>query len=327
MTDMATPSSSATEDRSRRLSRRGAFYNGIGLSLIVGLLIIVGLGVLGVSSLGWFTLSTAMAMIGLSIGLLSVVAVISLMSMRRTIDMLSSHEKALAKQADRHAALAAKVQDDRAAAQAERDRKQDEMIATHRTVQKVRDRDQDTATASLSDRQDAGFVEAEQRAEAARTAGNTRTATADPFAMEGAEVHPVQEVEGIGERYGALLEEIGITDTRDLWYADPVSVAGSIEADLLRVKDWQCMAELMAVEGIGPQYAELLVRSDIGSIPELSDQDPEVLQARIERLEGRLDKRVQGNEIGTKAVTSWIESARAHHNGGPATTTPETGGS
>lgn len=292
------------------LSDRGAFYNGVGVSLIVGLLIVVGLGVLGVTSVGWFTLSTAMAMIGLSIGLLAVVSLISLISMRRTINMLSSHEAALAKQADNHAALAAKVQNQRAAAQA------------------VRDRGQDAALANLSDRQDASVVETAQRTEGGRTAVLTRRDRADrgdPFQVEGAEIHPVQEVEGIGKHYGELLEEIGIMDTRDLWFADPVAVANAIKADLLRVKDWQSMAELMTVEGVGPQYSELLARASVASIPELCVEDPEELTARIQKLEGRLQKRVQGNKIGTKVVKSWIASARSHHNGGPEKVTADTG--
>lgn len=315
MNKMATLSSSPAETRATRaksLSDRGAFYNGIGVSLIVGLLIVVGLGVLGVTSGGWFSVTTAMAMIGLSIGLLAVVSLISLISMSRTIKILGSHEAVLAMQADKHAALAAQVQSQRAAAQA------------------ARDRGQDAALADLSDRQDASFVEATQRAEGGRTmvhAREGRTGRGDPFQVEGAEIHPVQDVEGIGKHYGELLEEIGIMNTRDLWYADPVSVAGSIEADLLRVKDWQSMSELMTLDGVGPQYSELLVRAGVASIPALCAEDPEELEGRIQALEGRLQKRVQGNKIGTKVVKSWIATAWSHHNGGPQKITADSGGS
>lgn len=287
--------------RHRNISRRGAFYTGVGFSLLVGMLIVVGLGVLGVSSLGWFTLSTAMAMIGLSIGLLGVVAFISLMSMRRTLNLLNSHEQALTDQADRHAALAKKVADQRHAAQYARDREQDRVVA------------------NLSDRQDASSIETEQLSERFHS---TKQGPVDPFEIEGAEIHPVEDVEGIGKEYAKRLKTIGITDTRELWYADAMTVATKLDIAPVRVRDWQSMSELMALEGVGKQYAELLVRADVASIPELSAQNPKTLQSRIQKLEGRVKKRVQGNTIKTKSVENWIDAAESHHNGKPQATAP-----
>lgn len=292
------------ETRTKRTLQRGNFYYAMGFTLLAGLVVVVGLGVLGITSLGVFTVSTAMAMTAIAITLLGVVSFVTLTTLRRTLGILSHHETAFAEQQEQHAELAAQVQ------------------SQWREAQAVRDRNQDADVAALSARQDAYFVEEQGLAERSRVSGAVRRplpAADDRF--HGGKIRPVRDVEGIGDHYGNLLDDMGIKDTRQLWNADATDVAAALEIMPTEVEGWQSMAELMAVDGIGKQYAELLVRSGVYGIDELGAETLQPLLDRIERLERHQGNRIQGNTIGIKIVESWIRAAQAHHSKAPAVAT------
>jgi predicted flap endonuclease-1-like 5' DNA nuclease len=291
---MDTPTSNQTPQARTKLTlQRGNFYFGLGFALLAGLVAVVVLGVFGITGLGIFSVSTAMAMIGIAITMIAAVSFVTLVTLRRTLDLLSHHESALVDQAARHADLAAKVQSQWRAEQVARDRGQDEAIAAFTSGN-------DSATGR------------------ATRNGRKTVVVADPFA--GGQVHPVIDVEGIGAHYSKLLAEVGIKDTKQLWNADTTYVAGALKVAPAAVEGWQCMAELMAVNGIGKQYAELLVRADVSSIDELCAETAQPLLARIHKLEKHQGNRIQGNTIGIKAVQSWINAAQAHHGLTPTVT-------
>jgi predicted flap endonuclease-1-like 5' DNA nuclease len=133
------------------------------------------------------------------------------------------------------------------------------------------------------------------------------------------QVHPVRSVEGVGPYYSNALASMGVENTRQLWEAYPAYVAGRLAIATKTVENWQCMCELMAVNGIGPQYAELLLRAGVRSIPQLQAESPETLLRKIEQLEGLRERRVQRNPVGTGLVDGWIEAARMHEEEAPAT--------
>lgn len=277
-----------TQTRTRLTLARGNFYFSLGFALLAGLVAVVGLGLFGMPVLGIFSVNTAFAMAGIAIALIAAVAFVTLVTLRRTLDLLSHHDMALADQAARHADLAAQVQ------------------SQWRAEQVVRDRDQDEAMETLSARQDADFV-------AGRSEPNgAPKAAVETDLFEGGQIHPVIDVEGIGEHYSKLLVDLGVKDTKQLWNADKAYLARALDATPEAIHDWQCMAELMAVTDIGQQYAELLVRADVASIDQLCNETGQPLLARIQRLEKRQGIRIQGNTIGIKAVQSWIHAAQAH---------------
>lgn len=292
------PSNEGPQTRTQLTGQRGNFYFGLGFALLAGLVVVVGLGIFGITGLGVFTVSTALAMTGIAITLIAAVSFVTLVTLRRTLDLLSNHESALIDQAARHADLAAQVQ------------------SQWRAEQVLRDRTQDDSIATLQERQGTVFVAgAANGARGARGARSTVVAS-DPF--EGGQVHPVIDVEGIGEHYSKELVALGLKDTRQLWNADTTYVAGALKVAPATVEGWQCMAELMAVNGVGKQYAELLVRADVSSIDELCAETPQPLLNRIHKLEKHQGNRIQGNTIGIKAVQSWITAAQAHHGLVPA---------
>jgi predicted flap endonuclease-1-like 5' DNA nuclease len=130
----------------------------------------------------------------------------------------------------------------------------------------------------------------------------------DPFGY----VYEVRQIEGIADTYGEALDEQGIATSRELWHADPEQLADALDVATSVVADWQLRAELMAVRGLGPQYAELLARSGVRGVQDLRDRDPGELLGRIQDKQDELQVRIQGNLVSEHRVASWVEAARDH---------------
>ena len=270
--------------------KQGSFYSRLGLMMLAGLALVFTLAVLGFPALGLFTDTAAFVAIGGAILVLGGVQFAFLLAMRRTMAAVATHEGQIIEQSERHAELA------------------ERMAAEMQHTQESRDRDQDATIKAL----EARFGE--------RASPRTRHAPAakvEPFG----DVHKAETIEGIGPHFAGALSEIGIENTRQLWAADASYVAGHLQIAPKTVENWQCMAELMAVKGIGPQYAELLLRAGIRTIEKLRTESPEHLARTLSRLEGRRAHRVQGNNVGDKTAAHWIEAANAHHPDGRAVVT------
>lgn len=126
------------------------------------------------------------------------------------------------------------------------------------------------------------------------------------------DIHPVGDVEGIGKIYTKQLSKLGILNTQQLWQAKTSKVAASLGLDAKTVHNWQQRAELMAVSGIGPQYAELLERSGVRSIEDLATAKPKALLRHVQEKQSSIDANIQGNTPGEPIVSSWIDAANEH---------------
>ncbi|MDO8628359.1 MAG: DUF4332 domain-containing protein [Nanoarchaeota archaeon] len=126
------------------------------------------------------------------------------------------------------------------------------------------------------------------------------------------DVHPIIDVEGIGPEYTERLKAIGINNTKQLWEADATNIAKKIDVATATVEKWQQMAELIAISGIGPQYAELLQRSGIKSIVQLASSAPKHILTRVRRLQDSLKTKIQGSPLNIELVKRWIKAARNH---------------
>jgi predicted flap endonuclease-1-like 5' DNA nuclease len=133
-------------------------------------------------------------------------------------------------------------------------------------------------------------------------------ARAEPFG----DVHPVIDVEGIGPTIAAKLKKQGIDDTRQLWRADAKTVAAGLGLAPPIVRDWQAMAELMAVSGIGKQYAEVLVKAGYTTIAQVRRADADEVAKAVAEAGEDLTRRIQKNSVTPKVAEGWIEAARTH---------------
>jgi predicted flap endonuclease-1-like 5' DNA nuclease/uncharacterized membrane protein YhaH (DUF805 family) len=122
--------------------------------------------------------------------------------------------------------------------------------------------------------------------------------------------HEVEDLEGIGPTYGQRLRDAGVHTTARLAYEDTGALAEKLQVPRGTVEAWKQMAELVKVKGIGPQYAEALVRAGIAGIAELKRRSPARVAQQVNDYLASLDSNVLGSKITEKRVEGWKEAAK-----------------
>ena len=121
------------------------------------------------------------------------------------------------------------------------------------------------------------------------------------------------QIEGIGAKYYQLLESIGIEDQYQLLQTcgerggrERVAKETGISGKL--ILKWTNQADLARVNGIGEEYAELLERSGVDTVPELAQRNPESLLTMLQETNERLS--LVRHVPGLPQVVSWIAQAK-----------------
>ena len=139
----------------------------------------------------------------------------------------------------------------------------------------------------------------------------TQTAKKAPVKIAaGEERHHVIAIEGIGPAYATRLNAQGVITVQQLLAANPEEVGPAIDVMPDQVREWQSMATLMRIKGVGPQAAEVLVKAGIRSVPHLAAEDAEALSAKIRDLERGRKVRIQGLDVSPGVAKRWIDAAR-----------------
>jgi predicted flap endonuclease-1-like 5' DNA nuclease len=138
----------------------------------------------------------------------------------------------------------------------------------------------------------------------------TRAPLARPLLDYPGDIHQVVDLEGIGDTYAERLHAAGIEHTQDLLFASRAEVARITRASPKTVARWCAMAELIKVDGIGPQYAEVLSRMDVAGIDDLRSRDARSLATRLAAYLDSLDSTVIGQKAGEKRIRAWIKAAQ-----------------
>lgn len=120
-------------------------------------------------------------------------------------------------------------------------------------------------------------------------------------------------IEGIGPVMSERLEEAGITSVEALLKAGSTSagrtdIARKIGIDASRILKFVNHADLMRINGIGGEYAELLEASGVDSVPELSHRNAENL---AERMASENESRSLVRLVpSAKTVSGWVDQAK-----------------
>ena len=119
----------------------------------------------------------------------------------------------------------------------------------------------------------------QQLADSSSAAVATATPSAAPSKVTS---YPVEEVEGIGKKYGKVIREMEITTTQEFLdkccqMEGRIQVAEKVGIEDFVVGKWASMCDLMRVPGIRGQFAELMVYAGIDSVQDLAKQNPERL--------------------------------------------------
>lgn len=124
----------------------------------------------------------------------------------------------------------------------------------------------------------------------------------------------IERIEGIGLAYGQKLRSIGILWVKEL--LDRGAAAQGREEIALRtgidrrlILKWVNAADLLRIEGITPDWAELLEESGVDTVKELRTRNAENLAAKV------LETNQEGNYArltpGLDLIRGWIEQAKS----------------
>jgi predicted flap endonuclease-1-like 5' DNA nuclease len=124
--------------------------------------------------------------------------------------------------------------------------------------------------------------------------------------------YKIIDVEGIGPVYAEKLVAAGITDT-DILLEKCAKPAGrkALEEETgisgKLILTWANHADLMRINGVGPQFSELLEAAGVDTVKELKHRKPENLQPKLEEINA--EKHLVGRVPALKEVEKMIAQA------------------
>ena len=124
----------------------------------------------------------------------------------------------------------------------------------------------------------------------------------------------IDEVEGIGAAYAAKLGEAGIATTDDLIMAAASAagrekVAAATGITTHQLLKWVNHVDLMRVEGVGPEYADLLEAAGVDSPAELAQRNAANLAQTFQEIDAARPDWIR--RLPSEAtVAGWIASAK-----------------
>ncbi len=123
---------------------------------------------------------------------------------------------------------------------------------------------------------------------------------------------PIIEIEGIGKKYGKTMETAGFLDVESLIGLDRDGIKKLAEKTKISEKlldKWAEHADLMRIDGIGPEYSEVINEIGIDSVKELAQRNPNNTLERIAKLDKEKPD-VFRKPPTLKMIEDWIEEAK-----------------
>ena len=121
------------------------------------------------------------------------------------------------------------------------------------------------------------------------------------------------EIEGIGEVYASKLQAAGMGGVAALLAAG-ASPKGRQELEEKTgighklVLEWVNLADLMRIQGVGQEHADLLEEAGVDTVKELRNRNPENLHRAL--VETNQAKQLVRLVPGLSRVTKWVEQAK-----------------
>lgn len=127
---------------------------------------------------------------------------------------------------------------------------------------------------------------------------------------EGEESQHVLLLEGIGNKYAARLNAVGVITIPQLVEARASDIAAKLQVEPGLVEEWQAMGRLLPLHGIGPQAAELLARAGVRNVQQLASMDPLDLSLKCKALVTGKKVKMTTLDVTPALAKKWIETAR-----------------
>lgn len=121
------------------------------------------------------------------------------------------------------------------------------------------------------------------------------------------------EIEGIGPKYAAKLEEAGLKNTDQLLKAgatrkgrETIAEQTGISSD--HILRWVNMADLFRIKGIGEEFSDLLEQAGVDTVKELRTRNCANLHAKL--VEVNAEKSLTRRNPSMDEVEGWIAQAK-----------------
>ncbi len=124
----------------------------------------------------------------------------------------------------------------------------------------------------------------------------------------------IEDVEGIGPTYAARLQEAGINTTDDMLMAGATSASRDKVAEMTGISgklilEWTNHVDLMRIDGVGSEYADLLEAAGVDSPAELAQRNAANLAQTFQELDAARPNTVR--RVPSQAtIEGWIEQAK-----------------
>jgi predicted flap endonuclease-1-like 5' DNA nuclease len=123
----------------------------------------------------------------------------------------------------------------------------------------------------------------------------------------------IEDIEGIGPAHGAKLSSAGVATTDHLLErggsaSGRESLAAQTGQSTEQLLEWVNHVDLMRIDGVGSEYADLLEAAGVDSVPELATRNAANLATALEETNEKKDlvRRVPSEAV----VTGWIAEAQ-----------------
>ncbi len=123
----------------------------------------------------------------------------------------------------------------------------------------------------------------------------------------------IEDIEGIGPKFGELLRTQGITNPDKLLDQACSSKGRQVLAektgiDDTRILKWTNLCDLCRISGISTQYSELLEAAGVDTVKELRNRNAENLAEKMREI--NTAKKLVRQTPSLKSVQSWVDQAR-----------------
>jgi len=130
-----------------------------------------------------------------------------------------------------------------------------------------------------------------------------------------AEGYGIQTLEGIGPQTGDLFRGYGVASVGDYLrklYTPELREKAAKDLDILvkPLHGWASMSDLLRVEGIDHQYAELTSAAGIETVQDLAASDADELAARMDSVNNAGKQLIAPTSPSASEVAGWIAKAK-----------------
>ncbi len=124
--------------------------------------------------------------------------------------------------------------------------------------------------------------------------------------------YKIADIEGIGNTYAHILEEIGITHVEDFLAScrtptDRKNLADRVGVPSAIVLKWANLADMFRIEGVAEEWSELLREVGVHTVMQLAQRNPRKLYSEIEHHDA---SRIVRQKPTDEQVEEWVDNAR-----------------